>query len=143
MKLATPRRGIGEQLLLDSFQILGHRVDPRALGQAVVEQELGIEDLGKEQLGHLAEADDGRGEQPAAVASVRTRWRMAASSSARYPLADRLGIAGGPARGAQELHALQRRDVTEKIQLSSSEIAATENSEAQYSPAFSLEAAIG
>ena len=33
--------------------------------------------------------------------------------------------------------------VTEKIQLSSSEIAATENSEAQYSPAFSLEAAIG
>ena len=33
--------------------------------------------------------------------------------------------------------------VTERTQLSSSEIAATENSEAQYSPAFSVEAAIG
>ena len=33
--------------------------------------------------------------------------------------------------------------VTEMTQLSSSEMAATEKSEAQYSPAFSVEAAIG
>ena len=70
---------------------------------------------------------------------------MAASSTARNPLISR------PPGASPPFAAVARKScthcsgvtVTEKIQLSSSEIAATENSEAQYSPAFSLEAAIG
>ena len=66
----------------------------------------------EEQLGHLAEADDGRNEQPDRgrqgkdpVADGALEQRTETSGQATA-----LGIAGRPARDAQELHALERRD---------------------------------
>ena len=55
---------IAQQLFLDAFQILGHRLDPCALRQAIVEQELRHGGVRKEQLRHLSETDERRDEQP-------------------------------------------------------------------------------
>ena len=82
---------------------------------------------------------------PAAVSSVAIRCRIAVSSTPRKPLISRPPRASLACVGAARSSCTHWSGVTvtEKTQLKSSEIAATENSDAQYSPAFSVEAAIG
>ena len=104
--------GIGEQLLLDPLEILGHGVDSRAFGQAVVEQELRHRGIRKEQLGYLAKAGYRRDEQPGRGHQredpvANGGFERGAKSTLQPPGRRIAALCGG---GAQELHALQRRD---------------------------------